>query len=1343
MSKHPKSSVKHLSGTDKYAIPPNARFAMPSRIERHISILRDSDIDVKVKEKSAEFLLEQVQGGKDISEAISVLIALNRESLKIAVITPAVDAIFLHYLKRKEFAPIAKYIEEDKRIKYNTDSLKRLVASGSDITDLLPLVIRFYPKDDKGWTELIIAHLEQNPSERDARLKAVAEQMLKDDQARKCIPKIVHEGAFRHHDMTVALPSLVKLLNDKDPGVLKSVTWALKQAVEGASDLSAVRKEIGKSLARPTGEERSIAYILSFSYVRGKSWDQLANILKDERPAVRTGAYRAIEAQLNGEGKDVPEVLSIYLKGLSDDDAEIRKMIFESLVKMDLTGISIVPSKDRLDEVLGPLCSPDQTRELGQYLYHIAAKSPETTKALIGSLDGPKLSRSPAARTLKARLSALAAGNYTQVCPICRNIPRYWEVVITPGYGLGKIRDALEMLKLPEPMDEDHWEASKCPKCSNCYKYCYTHKIEYDNEGDEHIDTKITLERLDPVQALADLRHPTSADYRIALPALIERFKADLDHPVEFIRSEAAWALSRYYLKNRSWDEMDPLLGHADTVVRREAIHEVLGEQPNVPFERFLPFLKAGLEDPDEAIRSDAASFLAGRYMSKRTLDEFEALLTSNDSVIVLSALKILSDTVSQYQFDISRFKDILLEYTHSSVNDIQDRAISILSVKRPSTTREPKGANACRPGDDVLKDLSDKEPTVRNIAAQVLFDMAQAGKDISEALPALADMATENETARSALSTIWATVDKQGTSIKNILPKIIPALNKPGYEHTDFFLFLLNRAQENGEDVSAAYGILGSMLFMDNTEFKKYASTILLRALRGFEDISAIRGSIEKVVGALPDEFFSEFLTQALAHIYLKRGEIKKVQALLEHESKFVRGAVLWWLSESGEDIGPMFSSVIDNLTHDYGVVRRGALDPLMKYARYSKKNLEQVEAAVGKVDGKLKTGKTEQMDSLKQALKEIRELGAKPKVEKFSDEEAKNYKISFKRLKDQKVYLTGMQMDHGYRSENEPRFIFHTEGRIFDLWFNKKEDRITDISWVREADFPEVLRAGLPHCDLGNFTAPFKKIPKKVLQEAAALAKLVDKVLEGLANGGSWFHLKANYDPQARKMLHKAKDKGFYQVRRGPGRTIASITPLTEHKADLALIETLRDFPDEKVQTVDAAIIKEIDHIWGKALDAIVRIDDGEVCIEQRDDCCQRYFIRAADSYFYVIADGGQLDTFSLRTPDAVLSELLDRVVKDPGAPRFEKLDKKVMDTLLKLTDPRKFLVHLRTGAITIGGGLTKDTQWSIEFSRGNFLRTWPTGSGGVNVNIVYKEQFEKNLEKKGFGWIRVKSK
>jgi hypothetical protein len=157
---------------------------------------------------------------------------------------------------------------------------------------------------------------------------------------------------------------------------------------------------------------------------------------------------------------------------------------------------------------------------------------------------------------------------------------------------------------------------------------------------------------------------------------------------------------------------------------------------------------------------------------------------------------------------------------------------------------------------------------------------------------------------------------------------------------------------------------------------------------------------------------------------------------------------------------------------------------------------------------------------------------------------------------------------------------------------------------------------------------------------------------------------------------------------------------------------------------------------------LDAIERIDGGEVCIEQKDDHCRRYFIRAANSYFHIIADGGQLDTFSLRTPDALLAELLVQVVKDPGAPRFEKLEKKVMDTLLNLTDPRKFLVHLRTGAITIGG-LTMDTQWSIEFSRDHFYRTERTGSGSVNVNIVYEEKFEKELEEKRFGWIRVKSK
>jgi len=245
----------------------------------------------------------------------------------------------------------------------------------------------------------------------------------------------------------------------------------------------------------------------------------------------------------------------------------------------------------------------------------------------------------------------MAKVKHTPVCSICSHLPREKSVEEMSDFD-----KAAGKLGLPEPTEKWHTQVYRCPECGNYYEY--TCNIDTEEQA-EH--TYIHLERLAPAKTLEALKGKEKKAYEKALPALLERLKADLDHPVEFMRSEATWALSQYYLNRCCWAEIEGLMGHKHPVVRREAFRTMMNcSLDGKPCDRFLPVFEAGLKDKDDDVRYYAAYALAGRYLELEAPDQFEAMLASKDTQFVTAAVGQLRGEVEHHYLDASRFEGLL-----------------------------------------------------------------------------------------------------------------------------------------------------------------------------------------------------------------------------------------------------------------------------------------------------------------------------------------------------------------------------------------------------------------------------------------------------------------------------------------------------------------------------------------------------------------------------------------------------------------------------------------------------------------------------------------------------------
>lgn len=277
---------------------------------------------------------------------------------------------------------------------------------------------------------------------------------------------------------------------------------------------------------------------------------------RDPRVAVRMGAWHARPSFL----------------GLLDPEPANRRLIARGLLEQIATA-SRYPSRDELQCLFAELLDP----LVVEVLYAVIERG-EVAATVVASVEPHG-----AARHLLEAARAVLARAQPPICRTCRDIPRY-----SSGRNFTPPAAAQRGLDPPLVLDQEGERTSRCIECGATYRVSCT------DASDIYIAYSVELER----QPADD-------------PAVVARWRDRLDHPETWARCEAAWNVARAAVNARDTATLDELLGNRDAEVRRET-WEAMSRATRLPAKWQHRATMRGLDDPDDAIRSQVARRLAG-----------------------------------------------------------------------------------------------------------------------------------------------------------------------------------------------------------------------------------------------------------------------------------------------------------------------------------------------------------------------------------------------------------------------------------------------------------------------------------------------------------------------------------------------------------------------------------------------------------------------------------------------------------------------------------------------------------------------------------------------------------
>ncbi len=903
---------------------------MPSvaLIKKNLAILQDDDAKLEDQGKAAIFFRDRAQQGNDIGVAIPLLLQLYGECHQVPVMAPAADAIMLHYLHLGQYDSIIAFIQKDTYKTFSLGSIKRIVESGKDITPLIPQLLQFFPNENYDVFQILKDYLTQNSSEYAKRLKVIADLLVGSKTLRIFLPFLVQEGAIGYLDMGPALPALATLLADRTKHVRDRTATAMHWTVEGRTDFSPIINILEQNLGREKEDpeiRETVAYCLTYAYARNGQWDEIRRLKESPIAEIRKGIFRALGVRFNNDDKKNPAVLPLLLGGFMDANPIIRQRAEAAITNAGRTKISITPDESVLVTLLEGLKSSTSNEELSEYLYNVSAKDGKTAQAISAILRQIEFKNSDAAVQLGKKLRGLIAGYQAPVCSICRHIPRS---------NVNDVPSQARVLDLPTPSLSCTSLIRKCPECGTYYYYMYAEEMD-----DMSIDRTVDLHRMDPVEALQRLEGKDKAEYEQKLPDLLKKFRADLQHPVEFARSEAAWALTRYTLDKQQWKDVQDLLQIPDVSIRRNVFQELFkfGFE-KLPLDLLRDRLQDAINDNDSKIRHDAANILSQDFIAGKDYASILDFIDHSQEEVVSAVTYWIWMAVRNAQFDISRIRERLVSLTRSKNSSARSSARFALMEAKPS------------PGESVLDiliaNLRDPDVKVREEAAGSLEHLAEEKTDISKAFPALITLFRDRKVAWYAIEALrhaayWAKLD-----ISVAVPALTAILEKevkrPTHltEDIDHTLY---QAMENGTEISAAYPVLAKLL-----PTGKVGVGIFEMAMKRGHDLSALepdfRKYFEKKIN--DNDYDSEFSVKILTYIYTRRKRWDDLKGLLEHENKHVPGPVASWLSDVPDDITPVIPILVKNVLHSYWFVRDTSVAALIRFSRQDDHNLKLVKS-------------------------------------------------------------------------------------------------------------------------------------------------------------------------------------------------------------------------------------------------------------------------------------------------------------------------------------------------------------------------------------------------------------
>ena len=430
------------------------------------------------------------------------------------------------------------------------------------------------------------------------------------------------------------------------------------------------------------------------------------------------------------------------------------------------------------------------------------------------------------------------AGTPGRECAVCAAIPR----VVTGDEGVWRVAAPL----VPAvPHDDAGAFLTRCPECGAVYRYARVTERDITYES---VDTE--LERLSDAARLAALPLPEREAFAAQLPARVERWRAALEHPAEWLRREAAWNLAALGRREKHWDVHVALVGHLDEDVRNE-IANLLARDEEVA--GAPDALASGLallrEDPREATRASAARALARWRLAR-------------------GETRLVVDEVVRDP-DPARVTAVLDALRQSATPEIRAECVRTLA-------------------------LLHREKAVREAVESFLQECAREGA--SEALvPGLLDFlrGDDPETAKTVIG-IFASVRIPCRDLVPILPRWC------GDPKTRFAAYSLLESQARlGADLAALLPMVGDRLEADAKSNPSTSCKVLLEMLARTPDpLPVIRQLLRGVPGAWDTSILTSIDAAAVRGADLRPVEPVLRRLLAEAETS-KREFIAGWLRQ------------------------------------------------------------------------------------------------------------------------------------------------------------------------------------------------------------------------------------------------------------------------------------------------------------------------------------------------------------------------------------------------------------------------------------------------------------
>lgn len=853
---------------------------------------------------AADYFLLAVQTGKDITACVQALKSAFLTHSQLAVMTPIADALCMHFLARGELESLSTLLADKHFFQYIVDSLRKLEENKVDIGSAIPCLIR-----NGSGTRVLIAYIRKDKR----RLLPVLDAMLAEPSARGSIPGLISDYLFAGaSDIAEAMPILVSLFAGGDIKQKEAIAHALRLAAEQGTSLQNVSTQLEQflTLKNETVQTR-ISYALTWSCAAANQWQDVDRLLNWRATDVRFGATWALSVRLNTMPSGGPEIASRLALALTDEAATIRNFALNGLKKAEAQGKNILPEREVFDTLCksaGELAA-DSEEALAEnpastspvesavidYLYSCCTHDPALAAVVLACAPTEASENSVLAKGLLRACREIEAGTHVAACLICEQLPR------TGHYDHDC--DVPKAAALLTPAADG--DLKRCPQCETYYLHSRTEEYLSPNEG-MGSEITITIRRLCPDELLEVLQGEALDAYRLRYGDIIEQLHPDLNHPRAFRRNDAAWSLTRHFLKHSDPAALERLLRHALADVRITSLQTLKAavEKGLDPLPWREPLL-ASLTDASREVRSLAAAIIALRHLDQKDYDALDGLL-GLEEVRVKQTVLFQLQAAARNGLDIVRFLPVLRR-------GLSDPDETVRRYARWALEHAPQGEQE-QIIQTMIARLADVRLNIRQEALDALRDAAQQGADISTSLPLLVQALGVTETRWHAMKALQAAVGN-GADISIALAALVAILgDKTISTYKDDFILLLGAMEQRGHDISASIPALAKAVHDDR--LKGLALQVLLRlTVKGVSMQKALR-DLESAL-ADPDAYTRQELVKILSTEFIHTRNWKAIAGLLRHARHDVRAVGAQRLGEMKADSIPsdLIALLVGNL--------------------------------------------------------------------------------------------------------------------------------------------------------------------------------------------------------------------------------------------------------------------------------------------------------------------------------------------------------------------------------------------------------------------------------------------